>query len=218
MAANVASNHFCITKWRSINPTQNKGNNEEAADCRARRSKRRRWLASVPKARQCSRAPAKARHACRLCLPLMLAKGQHSLVHSTTGSPIPSAKARCLLPSRPLDAKYFLYTPSAPTTPRRLASRRLSSRLVTGEMSESAGASKSNARCRTTLSAFSGLPRAGVRGFGLTGAAGCGLVVDAPVALLKVSAGEWRRPVRVRRRLVREWRRRWCRRCSAGSE
>lgn len=207
MAANVASNHFCITKWRSINPTQNKGN-EEAADCRARRSNRRRWLASVPK----------ARHACCLCPPLMLAKGQHSLVHSTTGSPIPSAKARCLLPSRPLDAKYFLYTPSAPTTPRRLASRRLSSRLVTGEMSESAGASKSNARCRTTLSAFSGLPRAGVRGFGLTGAAGCGLVVDAPVALLKVSAGEWRRPVRVRRRLVREWRRRWCRRCSAGSE
>lgn len=164
MAANVASNHFCITKWWSINPTQNKGN-EEAADCRARRSKRRRWLASVPK----------ARHACRLCLPLMLAKGQHSLVHSTTASPIPSAKARCLLPSRPLDAKYFLYTPSAPTTPEtrlpsssRLASRRLRSRLVTGE----------------------------------------------------VSAGEWRRPVRVRvrRRLVREWRRRWCRRCSAGSE
>lgn len=135
MAANVASNHFCITKWRSINPTQNKGN-EEAADCRARRSKRRRWLASVPK----------ARHACRLCPPLMLAKGQHSLVHSTTASPIPSAKARCLLPSRPLDAKYFLYTPSAPTTPEtrlpsssRLASRRLRSRLVTGEVSESAG-------------------------------------------------------------------------------
>jgi hypothetical protein len=46
------------------------------------------------------------------------------------------------------------------------------------------------------------------------------VVVDAPVALLKVSAGEGRRPVRVRvrRRLVREWRRRWCRRCSAGSE